>query len=273
MTPEKLQSWIYRPVTNSRTLTLTYQPPIGQETVIATWTREEVLALQESGGSHGEEVLECAREYMAGAGERDTCKFVLAWFGEKNPNALRSMILKLKPDESTAPPEPIDMVAAQSGAALAQMIPFFLNHISQTQRATIGSIGVLLAAHERTASMQQKIIDGQQTLIQKLLEANDDREPKDSAAIGEAKARVLEKLTNAIPDIVSAGVQLAAGRMTAGNAQPPSTPQVMAPRPTPTTRAELKAAALDALALLEPDEIAELVSTSEDDDGATDDAA
>jgi hypothetical protein len=266
MTPEKLQSWIYRPVTNSRTLTLTFQPTIGQETTVATWTREEVEALREQGGVHGEDVLETAREYMQGAGERDPCKFVLAWYGDKSANALRTTLLKLKPDESTAPPEPLDALAAHSGgAALASMLPFFLNHISQTQRATIGSIGVLLAAHERTAAMQQKIIDGQQTLIQKLLEANDERQQPDPA-MGEAKARVLEKLTAAIPDIVAAGVHLAAGGKLAAPA-----PQQIAP-PQPKSRAELKAAAMEALGALEPDEIAELSPGDDEDDGAADDA-
>ncbi|HET8939215.1 MAG TPA: hypothetical protein VFN67_37480 [Polyangiales bacterium] len=270
MTPEKLQSWIYRPVTNSKTLTLTFQPTIGQETVIATWTREEVEALRDTGMSHGEDVLESAREYMSGAGERDTCRFVLAWWGDKNPNALRSMVLKLKPDEALAPPEPAELALAASGggAQFAAMIPFFLNHISQTQRATIGSIGVLLAAHERTASMQQRVIESQQTLIQKLLESNDERAQPENAAIGEAKARVLEKLTNAIPDIVAAGVHFAAG----GKLAAPAEAAQLAP-PKPKSRAELKQAALDALGALDPDEIADLDGGGNGaDDGATDDA-
>ncbi|HEX6290291.1 MAG TPA: hypothetical protein VFZ66_13950 [Herpetosiphonaceae bacterium] len=268
MTPEKLQSWIYRPVTNSKTLTLTFVPTLGQESTIATWTREEVEALREQGGVHGEDVLETAREHMAAERERDTCKFVLAWWGDKNANPLRSTVLKLKPDESTAPPDPLETLAAQSGGnAFAQMLPFFLNHISQTQRATIGSIGVLLAAHERTASMQQRVIESQQALIQKLLETSDERAPVD-AAMGEAKARVLEKLTNAIPDVVSAAVQLAAG---GGKLAAPAAPAQIAP-PKPKSRAELKEAALEALGALEPDEIAGLVVDGTEDDGATDDA-
>lgn len=255
MTPERLQSWIYRPVTSSRTLVLEHEPTIGQSKTIAQWSREEVETLREQNGSQGEEVLICAREHMENIGERDTQKFVLSWFGEKNPNALRSTIVKLQPDEASLAvgEAAARMTAATGGGDLAQILPFFLNHISQTQRATIGSIGVLLAAHERTASMQQKIIDGQQALIQKLLEANDGQ--RETSGVSEAKTRILEKLSNVLPDMVSAGVHLAASKLS-----PPP------PKPQPQLSAdERKAAARAALLELDPAEIAELVSDDDDD--------
>lgn len=264
MTPERLNSWIYRPVTGARTLTLVHQPLLGQETTIATWTREDVEMQRDQNGSQGQDVLDSAREHMELSQERDTCKFVLAWFSERSTNPLKSMILKLKPENDNAlATEGDSALAAHGGGALVQLVPVFLNHISHTQRATIGSLGVLLAAHERTANAQQKIIDGQQAVIEKLLErvdalASDGKGRTDSPGVAEAKARALDKLTSALPELVSAGVHIAAGKL-----GPP-------PQPPRRTREQLKAAAREAIGELHPEEIAELVSEPEpeNDNGA-----
>ncbi|HET8938983.1 MAG TPA: hypothetical protein VFN67_36315 [Polyangiales bacterium] len=262
MTPERLNSWIYRPVTASKVLILSHEPTIGQSSTIAQWSREDVELLREQNGSQGDEVLQCAREQMENAGERDTQKFVLSWFGDKSPNALRSTVLKLQPDESALAVGQV--AAANGGGDLAQTLPFFLNHISQTQRATIGSIGVLLAAHERTAAMQQRIIDSQLALIEKLLETNGGR--ADTSEVSEAKARVLEKLTSVLPDVVSAGLHLAASKLA-----PPTAAPKQQPPPPQLTADQRKAAARAALLELEPAEITELVSEDdhEHNSGAT----
>lgn len=266
MTPERLQSWIYRPVRDSRQLVLVHEPPLGQSTTVATWSREDVEQLREVNGSQGEEVLSCAREHIEALGEKDTQKFLLQWFGERSASPLRTQVLKLRADENALSPAENMALSAASGdnTQLVQMIPFFLNHIGQSQRATIGSIGVLLAAYERTAAMQQKFNEQQQQIIERLLEATQGSASKDDGGeYKDAKIRALEKLVSAAPDIVGAVMSLAAGKM-----QKPS----HAPKPASgaaDTAEERKAAAIDALAKLHPAELGELVS-GDDDDGAPD---
>ena len=257
MTPERLQSWIYRPVSGSSTLSLTYEPQLGQSSVVATWTREEVEQARENSANHGDEVLTAARDYMEQLEQRDTCKFVLAWYGERRADPLRSTPLKLKPEETLNP----QLASALSGAAvggdagiLVTIITQLLGHIAQTHRVNNASQGIVLAAFERALNMQQRTNDDQSKTIEHFRALVTEQDREDGGAMSDVKARALDKLVQALPAVVNMGVQMASA----------------ASAPAKLTREQRMSAARAALDSLEPNEIAELVSGEDNASGATD---
>lgn len=259
MTPERLQSWIYRPVTNSRTLVLVHEPMLGQSIPVATWTREEVEALREQSGSQGEEVLTLAREHMEASGERETCKFVLQWYGERKAEPLRSTIIRLKPDDTLGSGGDITTTiaadaAAMSGSILQAIVPQLLSALEKKDRLMNGSTGIILAAYERALAMQQRSNDFLQTELAAYLQLVHDQgggahEPDE---FREARARAIDKLVAVLPDFLNKGVAIAAHKL--GTMEPP-------------TREQKKAVALQALNALDPEDIAELVTGGASSDG------
>lgn len=259
MTPERLQSWIYRPVSGSSTLSLTYEPPIGQSSVVATWSREEVEQTRENSGSQGDEVLTAARDYMEQLEQREPCKFVLAWYGERRADPLRSTPLKLRPEEPASLASTFNAAAvsgASDNALLVNVITQLLGHLERKERAANASQGIVMAAWERSLSMQQRVNDSQAKTIEHLRAAIADLpDDADSGDMADVKARALDKLVQALPSVVNMGLQLA------GSASSP---------PKQLSREQRMAAARDVLNSLEPSEIAELVASDDNTNGATD---
>lgn len=259
MTPERLQSWIYRPVSGSTTLSLTYEPAIGQSSVVATWTREEVELTRENSGSQGDEVLTAARDYMEQLEQRDTCKFVLAWYGERRADPLRSTPIKLKPEEPASLATAFSAAAVSGGsdnALLVTVIVQLLGHLERKEKAANASQGIVLAAWERSLNMQQRVNDSQQKTIEHLRAAISSLPEDESGDMADVKARALDKLVQALPSVVNMGLQLA-GSTTAA--------------PKQLSRDQRMAAARDVLNSLEPNEIAELVASDDNTNGAADD--
>lgn len=260
MTPEKLQSWIYRPVSGSSTLSLTYEPPLGQSSVVATWTREEVERTREESGSQGDEVLTAARDYMEQLETRDSAKFVLAWYGERRVDPLRSTPLKLKPeDQPSALPLSLASVATGDHALLVTVIVQLLGTLERKDRISNASQGIVLAAYERALNMQQRVNDSQATTIEHLRSLMSSLTDSDSdrGELADVKARALDKLVQALPAVVNMGVQLVTAN--AGPQKP--------------SREQRMTAARSALGALQPDEIAELGSEDDNANGATSDDA
>ena len=260
MTPERLQSWIYRPVSGSSTLSLSYEPTLGQSSVVATWTREEVELTRENSGSQGDEVITAARDYMEQLEQREPCKFVLAWYGERRADPLRSTPIKLKPEDSPATalvPSAISAAANSDNALLVNVIFQLLGHIERNQKANNASQGIVLAAYERALNMQQRVNDGQEKTIDHLRALISTQPDTEDGEISGVKARALDKLVQALPAVMNMGVQLATNAASA---------------PPKASREQRMTAARAALENLDPSEIAELVSTDDSTDGGADDA-
>lgn len=209
MTPEKLQTWIYKPCPGGVTLSLVHDQ-FGNMAglVVSSWSRDEVMSAKETNVSQAETILEDAQLHCDSVNE--ACKFQITWFGATG-QPLRTLIHRC------APSEPTTNAYAQHADAISPnaMIAQFLGHIHAQQKLINGNsetmvrnMSAVCTAYERAMAMQAQmnaqLCDMLKSQRREL--ANVETTTPELREYTQAKTAAFMKIAEAVPDIIKFGI-------------------------------------------------------------------
>lgn len=219
ISPEKLQTWVYKPCPGGTTLQLVHEQ-FGSNSglVVASWTRDEVFAARDTGINQAELIIDDAQDHADSVGE--ACKFLVQWISESG-RSLRSIWHRVAATQPNA-----NIYAANADAISPNtMIAQLLSHIHQQQKLVNGSMTTVCGAYERAMNMQAAMLAQMSDVVKNhrreldrlLLDGSNGANSVEATELAKLKARAFEKLIELGPDVMRMAVAAFAGAGDAGD--------------------------------------------------------
>lgn len=205
MTPEKLNTWLYKPCPGGVALQLAHgQAGPTPDLVVASWSRDEVFGARDAGISQADVVIDEAQDHADSMGE--SCKFLIAWVSEAG-RPLRTIVHRVSPVEPTNNIYAANADAISTNAMIAQ----FLGHIHQQQKLVNGNMLTVCTAYERAMGMQQAMLTQMSDLVKSHRRELDRLADvttvnPEAGELARLKSRAFEKLIELGPDVVKLAI-------------------------------------------------------------------